>query len=52
MGGACSKYGEGRGEEYTRFWWENRRKRDHLGDPGVNGRIILSWMVRNRGGMG
>jgi hypothetical protein len=26
---------------YTAFWWENLRERDHLGDPGVNGRIIL-----------
>jgi hypothetical protein len=34
----------GRGEEYTRFWWENIRKRDHLGDPGVDGRIILKWI--------
>ena len=33
-----------RGEVYTGFWWGNLRKRDHLGDPGVDGRIILSWM--------
>ena len=30
----------GRGEAYTGFWWENLRERDHLGDPGVNGRIL------------
>jgi hypothetical protein len=24
-----------------RFWWVNLRERDHLGDPGVDGRIIL-----------
>ena len=24
------------------FWWGNVRERDHLGDPGVDGRIILS----------
>jgi hypothetical protein len=24
----------------------NRRERDHLGDPGVNGRIILRWIFR------
>jgi len=30
-----------RGEAYTEFWWENVRERDHLGDPGVDGRIIL-----------
>jgi hypothetical protein len=31
----------GRGETYTGFWWGNPRERDHLGDPGVSGRIIL-----------
>jgi len=24
----------------------NRRVRDHLGDPGVDGRIILRWIFR------
>ena len=43
MGGACSVYG---GEAYIRFWWENLRKTDHLGDPGVDGRIILRWIFR------
>jgi len=28
---------------YTGFWWGNLRERDHLGDPGVDGRIILMW---------
>ena len=28
------------------FWWGNLRKRDHLGDPGVDGRIILRWIFR------
>jgi len=31
----------GRGELYTAFWWGNLRERDYLGDPGVDGRIIL-----------
>ena len=26
---------------YTGFWWVNRRERDHLGAPGVDGRIII-----------
>jgi len=31
----------GRGKVYTGFGWENRRERDHLGDPGVDGRIMV-----------
>jgi len=36
----------GRGEAYTGFWWGNLRERDHLGHPGVDGRIILTWTFR------
>jgi len=45
MGGACSAY---RGEErrIQEFWWRKLRERDHLGDPGVDGRIILRWVFR------
>ena len=28
------------------FWWGNLRERDHLGDQGVDGRIILKWIFR------
>jgi hypothetical protein len=44
----------GRGEVYTGFWWRNLRERDHLGDPGIDGRIILRWIVRkwDVGGVG
>jgi hypothetical protein len=31
----------GRGEAYTGFWWGNLSVQDHLGDPGIDGRIIL-----------
>ena len=37
---------KGRREAYTGFWWGNLRERDHLGDPGVDGRIILRWIFR------
>ena len=44
MGGHVSCMGE-RGV-YKGFWWENLRKRDHLEDPGVDGRIILRRISR------
>ena len=28
----------------TRFWWGNLRERDHLGDPDIDGSIILRWI--------
>jgi len=31
---------------YTGFWWGNLRERDHFGDPGVDGRMILRWIFR------
>jgi hypothetical protein len=36
----------GRGEVCAGFWWGNLRERDHLGDSGVDGRIILRRIFR------
>jgi hypothetical protein len=36
----------GSGEVYTGFCWGNLRERDHLKDPGVDGRIIFRWIFR------
>jgi len=60
--GHVARMGEGRGEAYTGFWWGNLRERGHLGEPGINGRIIkmnlqevgcgvrtaLSWLAQDR----
>ena len=37
----------GKGEVHTGFWWGNLRGRDHLGDPGIDGKIILNWIFGN-----
>jgi len=31
---------------YAGFWWGNLRERDYMGNPGVNGGIILRWIFR------
>ena len=36
----------GRREECIAFCWGNLRERDHLGDPGVDGRITLRWFFK------
>jgi len=36
----------GRGEACAGFWWGNLGERDHLGDPDIDGRIILRWIFR------
>jgi hypothetical protein len=44
MGGHVARMG--RREVYTVFWWENLRERDHMEDPGIDGRITLRWIFR------
>jgi hypothetical protein len=31
---------------HTGFWWGDLKEGGHLGDKGVDGRIILGWIVK------
>jgi hypothetical protein len=31
---------------YRGIWWESLSERDHMEDTGVDGRIILKWIIR------
>jgi hypothetical protein len=31
---------------YVLYWWGNLREREHCGDPGIDGRIMLRWIFR------
>jgi hypothetical protein len=42
--GQVARMGEKRGAYW--FWLGNRRERDHLEDPGVDGRIVLRWIFK------
>jgi hypothetical protein len=39
----------GRGEVHTGSWWGYLIERDHLKDPGLDGRIILKWIFKKWG---
>jgi len=36
----------GRGKVCTGFWWGDLKERDHLVDLGVDGWIILKWIIK------
>jgi hypothetical protein len=36
----------GKTEVHTGFWWGDLMAGDHLGDPGVDGMIILKWVFK------
>jgi hypothetical protein len=36
----------GERELHTGIWWGDLREGDNLGDPGVDGRIILKWLFK------
>jgi len=42
--GHVARMGESR--DLYRVWWGNLRRRDHWGDPGVDGRITLRGIFR------
>jgi hypothetical protein len=44
MGGACSEYGERK--DVYRVLVEKLKERNHLGDPGIDGRIITRCIFR------
>jgi len=45
MGEACSTY---RGEKkyIQEFWWRNVKDVDHLIHLGIDGKIILKWILK------
>jgi hypothetical protein len=49
MSWACGAYGWGEGGGCVEAWWGNRRERDHWGDLGVDGWIILRRISRRWG---
>jgi hypothetical protein len=42
----CFLLKRGRRDACIGFWCGNLRERDHWGDSGVDGRIILGWIFR------
>jgi hypothetical protein len=40
----------GKSEVNTGFWWGYLREGDHSGDQGIDGRIILKWIIKQWNG--
>ena len=38
-----------KGRGVHKFWWGNLRERDHWGEQGVDGMILLRWISRKWG---
>jgi hypothetical protein len=36
----------GERRDVYRIWWGNLKEREHLEDPGIDGRIIVRWICR------
>jgi hypothetical protein len=36
---------------HTGFWWGDQWEGDHLGDPGIDERIILKWIFKTWDGV-
>ena len=49
MGGHVARVGKT--EVHKRFWWGNLWEGDQLGDPGIDGRIILKCIFKKCDGV-